>query len=93
MLFKVNPLKEISGKWIYLPFTRPKKRPATTRRRVLNIFKIRGYETRLLLPSALLMAVGLQALFALVLVHLEAAFLFEVTHVESGLSESDERFV
>lgn len=39
----------------------------------------------LLLPSALFMAIGLQALFALVLVHLEAAFLFEVTHVVSGL--------
>ena len=39
----------------------------------------------LLLPSALFMAVGLQALFTLVLVHLETAFLFEVTHVESGL--------
>ena len=41
---------------------------------------------RLLLPRALFVAVGLQALFALVLVHLEAAFLFEVTHVKSGLN-------
>jgi hypothetical protein len=40
---------------------------------------------RLLLPRALLVAIGLQALFALVLVHLETAFLFEVTHVVSGL--------
>jgi hypothetical protein len=40
---------------------------------------------RLLLPSALLVAIGLQALFALVLVHLQTAFLFEVTHVVSGL--------
>ncbi len=39
----------------------------------------------LLLPSALLVAIGLQTLFALVLVHLETAFLFEVTHVVSGL--------
>jgi hypothetical protein len=31
------------------------------------------------------MAIGLQALFALVLVHLETAFLFEVTHVVSDL--------
>jgi hypothetical protein len=38
-----------------------------------------------LLPGALLVAIGLQALFALVLVHLEAAFLFEVTHVVSDL--------
>ena len=45
-------------------------------------------ENRLLLPSALFMAIGLQTLFALVLVHLETAFLFEVTHVVSGLSES-----
>ena len=41
--------------------------------------------SRLLLPGALFMAIGLQALFALVLVHLETAFLFEVTHVVSGL--------
>jgi hypothetical protein len=40
---------------------------------------------RLLLPSALLVAIGLQALFALVLIHLQTAFLFEVTHVVSGL--------
>lgn len=39
-----------------------------------------------LLPSALLVAIGLQALFALVLVHLETAFLFEVTHGKSGLN-------
>lgn len=39
----------------------------------------------LLLPSALLVAIGLQALFALVLIHLQTAFLFEVTHVVSGL--------
>jgi hypothetical protein len=43
-------------------------------------------EANLLLPSALFVAVGFQALFALVLVHLETAFLFEVTHVESGLN-------
>ena len=48
---------------------------------------MRGYKSRrsLLLPSALLVAIGLQALFALVLIHLQTAFLFEVTHVVSGL--------
>ena len=40
----------------------------------------------LLLPSALLMAIGFQTLFALVLVHLQTAFLFEVAHVVSGLN-------
>ena len=49
-----------------------------------SVFKSKLYSA-LLLPRALLVAVGLQALFALVLVHLEAAFLFEVTHVVSGL--------
>jgi hypothetical protein len=34
------------------------------------------------LPSALLMAIGLQALAALVVVHLETAFLFKVTHLK-----------
>ena len=48
----------------------------------LNSFLERG---RLLLPRALLMAVSLQALFALMLIHLQTAFLFEVTHVVSGL--------
>ena len=42
-------------------------------------------QKRLLLPSALLVSIGLQALFALVLIHLQTAFLFEVTHVVSGL--------
>lgn len=37
----------------------------------------------LLLPRALFMPIGLQALLTLVLVHLETAFLFEVTHVIS----------
>jgi hypothetical protein len=41
---------------------------------------------KLLLPRAFLVAVRFQALFALVLVHLETAFLFEVTHVVSGLN-------
>ena len=35
-----------------------------------------------ILPSALLMAIGFQALAALVIVHLETAFLFEVTHLK-----------
>jgi hypothetical protein len=35
----------------------------------------------LLLPSALFMAIGLQALFALVLVHLETPLFLEVAHV------------
>ena len=50
---------------------------------------MKSYESRnkrSLLPSTLFMAIGLQALFALVLVHLETAFLFEVTHVKSGLN-------
>lgn len=34
------------------------------------------------LPGALLVAIGLQALAALVVVHFETAFLFEVTHVK-----------
>lgn len=34
----------------------------------------------LLLPSALLMAIGLQTLAALVFVHLETAFFLEVAH-------------
>ena len=34
----------------------------------------------LLLPRALLVAIGLQALFTLVLVHLETALLLEVAH-------------
>jgi hypothetical protein len=36
---------------------------------------------RLLLPRALFMAISFQALSALVLVHLQAAFLFQVAHV------------
>jgi hypothetical protein len=36
----------------------------------------------LFLPRTLLVAIGLQALSALVLVHLEAAFLLEVSHME-----------
>ena len=36
--------------------------------------------TGLLLPGALLVTIGLQALAALVLVHLQAAFLFQVAH-------------
>jgi hypothetical protein len=39
----------------------------------------------LLLPSALLVTIGLQALLALVLVHLETALLFEVAHESAGL--------
>jgi hypothetical protein len=35
---------------------------------------------QLLLPGALFMAIGLQALFALVLVHLETALFLEVAH-------------
>lgn len=34
------------------------------------------------LPGALLVAIGLQALAALVVVHFETAFLFEVTHIK-----------
>jgi hypothetical protein len=37
-------------------------------------------QAKLLLPSTLLVAIGLQALSALVLVHLKAAFLFEISH-------------
>ena len=34
-----------------------------------------------MLPSPLLVAIGLQALTTLVLAHLETAFLFEITHL------------
>lgn len=40
--------------------------------------------SRLLLPSALLVTISLQALLALVLVHLEAALFLEITHGEKG---------
>ena len=39
-----------------------------------------GCKANLLLPSTLLVAIGLQALSALVLVHLQATFLFQVSH-------------
>jgi hypothetical protein len=42
--------------------------------------RLRAAPARLFLPSALLVAIRLQALPALVLVHLQAAFLFQVTH-------------
>ena len=38
----------------------------------------------LLLPRALLVAIALQALAALVLIHLQMALLFQVAHCESG---------
>ena len=45
--------------------------------------------TGLLLPGALLVTIGLQALAALVLVHLQAAFLFQVAHGwEGGIWDS-----
>jgi hypothetical protein len=68
---------------IYVSLMMAQKSPPSGKWRA-NKFT-RRQTPNLLLPRALFMAIGLQALFALVLVHLETAFLFEVTHVVSGL--------
>jgi hypothetical protein len=43
----------------------------------------------LFLPSTLLVTIGFQAFLALVLVHLKATFLFEITHVRTELDLVD----
>lgn len=48
-------------------------------------FEIRENGLNLLLPRALFVAIGLQALFALMLVHLETALFLEVAHGDKGL--------
>jgi hypothetical protein len=47
----------------------------------LKVFSSRAGAAKLLLPRALFMAISLQALSALVLVHLQPTFLFQITHV------------
>ena len=57
------------------------KKPAVVMRRVGVIEKAKKQIwIGLLLPSTLLVTIRLQALTALVFIHLEAAFLFEVAH-------------
>jgi hypothetical protein len=75
-----NYPKPIHLRSIYIPFNNLK--PAKWN--FCGFYELKKQDS--LLPRALLVAIGLQTLFALVLVHLETAFLFEVTHVVSGLN-------
>jgi len=75
---KGKALRRPSAAGIYKSLTRPKNKtppPGRTAGR-----KVTRRAARSLLPRALLVAVRLQALAALVLVHLEAALLLQVAH-------------
>jgi hypothetical protein len=59
-----------------------KRKPAVTHGGMENQNSKNREKTGSLLPRTLLVAVRLQALSALVLVHLQSSFLFQVTHGE-----------